>query len=192
MAWLGWLLAIVAGGIAIWLWRQFTAERSRTNELLYEKLDIENQMDALRAQHAVAPPADNALDEVAAHLLGPLHAVQTDLQNADLQLTEYRERVREFDAAVQYCLQPVELIFGADKATLDRLVSHVEGARRKLFEARSGVEKHPLHKGGEPLGGSVGEVRTLSDYVHSLRVPAATTKAGDDETTIDRAVAADG
>lgn len=189
MAWLGWLLAIVAVGIAVWLWRQFAAERARANELLYEKLDIENQLDALHSQQAEAPAADNAFDEIAARLLGPLHAVQADLENADLQLIEYRERVREFDAAVQYCLQPVELIIGADKATLDRLIGHVEGARRKLFEARSGVEKHPLHKGSEALGGSVGEVRTLSDYVHSLR---ASSKAADAETTVDRALAADG
>lgn len=35
----------------------------------------------------------------------------------------------------------MELIFGADKASLDKLVLHVEGARRALFEARGNLEK---------------------------------------------------
>jgi hypothetical protein len=173
------VLAIAAIAVAVWLWRQLAAERARASELLYEKLDIENRMDALHTQQQADAASETALDEVATHLIGPLHAVQADLENADQQLGEYRARVRDFDTAVQYCLQPVELIFGADKAALDRLVSHVEGARRKLFEARTAVEKHPLHKGSETLGGSVGEVRMLSDYAHSLRVAAVL--APDDE-----------
>ena len=59
-------------------------------------------------------------------------------------LTEYRSLVQRYDTAVQHCLQPVDLLFGADKASLDKLVKFVEEARRKLFEARANVENSAL------------------------------------------------
>jgi signal transduction histidine kinase len=66
-------------------------------------------------------------------------------------LDDYRKLVKQYDAAVQYCLQPVDLIFGADKSSLDKLVKHVEDARRKLFEARTALEKSPLLKDAKEL-----------------------------------------
>jgi len=81
---------------------------------------------------------------VANEINAPLGFVKNNVEVIGDMLEDYRKLVQLYDAAVQYCLQPVDLIFGADKSSLDKLVTHVEGARQKLFEARSNVENSPL------------------------------------------------
>lgn len=81
---------------------------------------------------------------VAHEINTPLGFVKSNVEVIGDLLDDYRKLVVEYDAAVQYCLQPVDLIFGADKASLDKLVKHVEEARRKLFEARARVETSAL------------------------------------------------
>jgi signal transduction histidine kinase len=81
---------------------------------------------------------------VAHEINTPLGFVKSNVEVVADLLDDYRKLVKQYDAAVQYCLQPVDLIFGADKASLDKLVKHVEEARRKLFEARATLEKSPL------------------------------------------------
>jgi len=175
LVWLGWLLAVVAIGVVAWLWRELAAERARSHELLYEKIDLENTLDTARSgpQVDTGAVAHDALVAVANRLDAPLGSARAHLEDVGVQIDDYRERVRQFDAAVQYCLQPVEMIFGADKATLDQLVSHVEGARRKLFEARAALQKSPLHKATGPLDGGLGEIEVLADYARALRIPPA-------------------
>ena len=75
-------------------------------------------------------PLGKLLGSTAHELDAPLASVRSQVDHAARQLVDYRTLVKRYDAAVQYCLQPVELIFGADKASLDKLVLHVEGARR--------------------------------------------------------------
>jgi hypothetical protein len=177
MEWLGWVVAVIAAGVAAWLLRALRSERGRSHELLYEKIDLENELDAARsaepADGRTAHAAHDALVAVADRLDAPLGSARAHLEDVDAQIADYRERVRQFDAAVQYCLQPVEMIFGADKATLDQLVSHVEGARRKLFEARAALQKSPLHLAKGPLDGGFGEIDVLADYARALRIPPA-------------------
>jgi two-component system NtrC family sensor kinase len=173
MAWIGWGVAILAMGAAAWLWRQLARERAHAEELLYAKLDLENEMDALRADsaqgvEAAVAAAGVGVGEVARHLHDPLESICRNLESTQADLVDYRGRVKRFDEAVQYCLQPVELILGADKASLVQLVSHVEGARRKLFEARTAVEKNPLHKQANALTTSLDQLQTLSAYTHGL------------------------
>ncbi|MGA9334273.1 MAG: ATP-binding protein [Rudaea sp.] len=81
---------------------------------------------------------------VAHEINTPLGFVKSNVEVIGDLLDDYRKLVVEYDAAVQYCLQPVDLIFGADKASLDKLVKHVEDARRKLFEARTRIETSAL------------------------------------------------
>ena len=172
MEWLGWLLAGVAIGVAVWLWRLLAAEHARGSELLYAKMDADNRGEALQAELAAQAgkvDAARVFVDVADRLDARLMPVCAQLERADGDLADYREHVRRFDAAVQYCLQPVELIFGADKASLDQLVHHVEGARRKLFEARTLLENHPLHGGAAALEGALVEVRKLTAYAGELR-----------------------
>ncbi|MGN6518219.1 MAG: hypothetical protein ACTHK2_02205 [Dokdonella sp.] len=177
MAWLGWVVAVIAAGVAAWLMRALRAERGRSHELLYEKIDLENELDEARngapSDSVAHAAAHDALVAVANRLDAPLGSARAHLEDLDAQIVDYRERVRQFDAAVQYCLQPVEMIFGADKATLDQLMSHVEGARRKLFEARAALQKSPLHLAKGPLDGGLGEIDVLADYARALRIPPA-------------------
>lgn len=176
MEWIGWVLAVIAIGAAVWLRRQLVAERAHNNELVCEKLEADNRFEALDAdQAAKVDPGlfvDNA-DRLGRHL----HAVDETVQQAKTALSDYRECVKQFDAAVQYCLQPVELIFGADKASLDQLVHHVEGARRKLFDARTLMDKHPLHRTDDALDGLPGIVRELATQIDELRARALATPA---------------
>lgn len=169
----GWVVAILAVGIALWLWRHLVHERAHAGELLYAKLDLENEMDLLRADSsqdvaAATAAAGASVGEVARHLHEQLALIRGNLEGTRTELTDYRDKVRQFDSAVQYCLQPVELILGADKATLAQLVSHVEGARRKLFEARTAVEKNPLHKQSDALDTGASELQVLSAYTSTL------------------------
>ena len=169
----GWVVAILAVGIAVWLWRQLAHERAHAGELLYAKLDVENEMDLLRSDSsqdvaAATAAAGESVGEVARHLHEPLESIRGNIESTQADLADYRHKVRQFDAAVQYCLQPVELILGADKASLAQLVSHVEGARRKLFEARTAVEKNPLHKQTDALDAGLGELQALAAYTSSL------------------------
>lgn len=177
LVWLGWIAAIVAVAIVAVLLRALRSERGRSHELLYEKIELENELDAVRNEPApdTSSVAHDALRAVADRLDAPLGSARAHLEDVGAQIDDYRERVRQFDLAVQYCLQPVEMIFGADKATMDQLVSHVEGARRKLFEARAALQKSPLHKATGPLDGGLGEIDVLADYARALRIaPAAT------------------
>ena len=147
MMWLGWIIAVVAIGSAVWLARQLVSERALTTQLRFAKIEAENVTEAMRANHAQAvgtaglAPLGKLLGATAHELDAPLASVRSQVDHAARQLVDYRMLVKRYDTAVQYCLQPVELIFGADKAALDKLVVHVEGARRALFEARAHLEK---------------------------------------------------
>jgi signal transduction histidine kinase len=147
MTWLGWIVALLAIGFAVWLARQLTAERALTTQLRFAKIEAENASDAMHANQAQAigsaglAPLGKLLGATAHELDAPLASVRSQVDHAARQLVDYRTLVKRYDTAVQYCLQPVELIFGADKASLDKLVLHVEGARRALFEARGHLEK---------------------------------------------------
>ena len=184
----GWMLAALAVAFAIWLWRKLAQARAHAAELLYARLDVENQLDLLRVGAcgdvaAAAAAAGASVGDIARHLHEPLETIREGIERTGASLAEYREQVRRFDAAVQYCLQPVELILGADKASLAELVSHVEGARRKLFETRSLVEKNPLHSHAAALDASIEALRNLSAYTRSLldahpdEEPLASTRA---------------
>jgi signal transduction histidine kinase len=183
MQWIGWLAAIVALGAAVWLWRKLVAERAHTAQLLYARIDAENQADTLRANQARVlrtgrlAAIGGLLTDTSQHLHAPLQALQTDIETAARQFADYRELVKRYDAAVQYCLQPVELIFGADKASLDQLVHHVEGARRKLFEARTALEKNAVHAGNRLLKDAADELRPLDGFSRGLLGLSATADA---------------
>lgn len=170
MLWIGWIVALAAVGGASALYRTLRAERAHAVQLLYAKIEAENQRDALQAEQTQALElARQEASACAQRLHAVLGRLRGEIESAGAELGGYRERVRRFDAAVQYCLQPVELIFGADKASLDELVHHVEGARRGLFEARAEMDRHAIHRGTDPLGGAGAGVRALEDLARDLR-----------------------
>ena len=101
--------------------------------------------------------------------------MRSQVDHAARQLVDYRTLVKRYDAAVQYCLQPVELIFGADKQHLDKLVAHVEGARRALFEARAHLEKSSaLDESRHLLETAAESLRDIGALTQSLSQFAAT------------------
>ncbi|HZP64978.1 MAG TPA: ATP-binding protein [Rudaea sp.] len=107
---------------------------------------------------------------VAHEINTPLGFVKSNVEVIGDLLDDYRKLVKQYDAAVQYCLQPVDLIFGADKASLDKLVKHVEEARRKLFEARTALEKTSLLKDAKELLGDASEgLAQLGSLVQNLK-----------------------
>jgi hypothetical protein len=173
MLWIGWGVAVVAAGVAFWLWRQLVAERAHAGELLYAKIEAEDALEALRGEQTAQADANAALLAAAGRIEAPLAAVRLHLDGVGTQLADYRGRVRQFDAAVQYCLQPVEMIFGADKATLDELVHHVEGARRKLFEARTALVQCALHVDTDALERGLDALQVLSGHAATLATTTA-------------------
>jgi signal transduction histidine kinase len=107
---------------------------------------------------------------VAHEINTPLGFVKSNVEVVGDLLDDYRQLVKQYDAAVQYCLQPVDLLFSADKASLEKLVKHVEEARRKLFEARTAVEKSPLLNDAKDLLGDASEGLTqLATLVQNLK-----------------------
>ncbi|MEO8672232.1 MAG: ATP-binding protein [Tahibacter sp.] len=107
---------------------------------------------------------------VAHELNTPLGFVKSNVEVVGDLLDDYRKLVKAYDLAVQYCQQPVDLMFGADKESLDKLVKHVEEARRKLFEARDNVEKSPLlSEAKELLGDARDGIVQLSALVQNLK-----------------------
>jgi signal transduction histidine kinase len=181
MMWIGWIVAVVAIGAVVWLARQLTAERALTTQLRFAKIEAENASDAMRANQAQAvdsaglAPLGRLLGATAHELDAPLASVRSQVDHAARQLVDYRTLVKRYDAAVQYCLQPVELIFGADKSHLDKLMAHVEGARRALFEARSTLEKssaldesrHLLETAAESLRDIGALTQSLSQFAET-------------------------
>jgi signal transduction histidine kinase len=199
MMWVGWIIAVVAIGAAVWLARQLTAERALTTQLRFAKIEAENAADAMRRNQAQAvgsaglAPLGKLLGATAHELDAPLASVRSQVDHAARQLVDYRTLVKRYDASVQYCLQPVELIFGADKQHMDKLIAHVEGARRALFEARTQLEKSSaLDESRHLLETAAESLRDIGALTQSLSQFAATdsadTQSADVNLSLDHAL----
>ncbi|MEO8804190.1 MAG: ATP-binding protein [Rudaea sp.] len=147
---LPWIVIIVL--LAGCGWLVWTLQRTHKQKVALEARQIEAAEELKRLQATQSQVIQTTkLASLGQMVAGVAHEINTPLgfvkSNVEVigdLLDDYRKLVVEYDAAVQYCLQPVDLIFGADKASLDKLVKHVEEARRKLFEARTRVETSAL------------------------------------------------
>jgi signal transduction histidine kinase len=150
MEWMGWVVAVAALLAATLLYTRLRAERAANAQLSDEHAEAIAEIDTLQAAQArLLPAAELAgLGQLAANVgrevESPLGFARGNVEVVGELLADYRKLVKNYDAAVQYCLQPVEMIFGADKAALDQLIKHVEEARRRLFVARGNLEKSAL------------------------------------------------
>ncbi len=107
---------------------------------------------------------------VAHEINTPLGFLKSNVEVVGDLLDDYRKLVQQYDVAVQYCQQPVDLMFGADKASLEKLVKHVEEARRKLYEARATLEKSTLLNEAKELLGDASEgLAQLASLVQNLK-----------------------
>lgn len=197
MVWIGWVVAAIAIGIAVWFHLQLRNERATTRRLDDELVDALTEVDALREiQGQLVPASEEALlGRLASGLVGGVQAPLADavarVGAVGASLDDYRALVKAYDNAVQYCLQPVEMIFGADKAGLDQLVGHVEDARRKLFTARAALEKSSLLVDARQRLGEVAQALAGSDALASALRRVAQPPADGDEAGSDPVAALD-
>ena len=150
MLWISWILALVAFGAVGYLVMRLRDERAANQNLRNERMHLADEMESMKEHQSrmmQAMPmslAGQMAAIVASEVSAPLGIAHSSFEGVGELLDDYRQLVKNYDAAVQYCLQPVEMIFGADKAGLDQLVKHVEEARRQLFNARRELEKSTI------------------------------------------------
>ena len=145
--------------LAVCVWLGFALLQARRGNLVLRAGQSESEEELKRLQatqsqviHTTKLASLGQMVAGVAHEINtPLGFVKSNVEVIGELLDDYRTLVQQYDTAVQYCLQPVDLIFGADKSSLDKLVKHVEEARRKLFEARTNLEKSPLLKDAKEL-----------------------------------------
>lgn len=154
----GWIVAaavLLLAVIVIWRLRSRLAEsRDGAEELRVAwhqaQEEVEQQRSDAMLGRMLAELAPGLAREDAPPEAPPEALIET--------IVEYRRRIHAYDSAVQYCLQPVELMPGADEDDLDKLLEHVTGARKRLFEARTAlVEDDMLQRLPELAGKAVGK-----------------------------------
>src|ERR1044072_5047354 len=107
MAWLGWGIAIVAGGCAVWLPRELASERALTTRLRFAKIEAENATDSMRQNQSRAieaaglAPLGKLLGATAHELDAPLASVRSQVDHAARQLIDYRTLVQRYHPAVE-------------------------------------------------------------------------------------------
>jgi signal transduction histidine kinase len=144
-------------GVCAWLGFELLKARRKNLVLQAGQAETEEELKRLQATqsqviHTTKLASLGQMVAGVAHEINtPLGFVKSNVEVIGDLLDDYRTLVKQYDAAVQYCLQPVDLIFGADKSSLDKLVKHVEEARRKLFDARTSLEKTTLLKDAKEL-----------------------------------------
>ena len=144
-------------GVCAWLGFELMKARRKNLVLQAGHAETEEELKRLQATqsqviHTTKLASLGQMVAGVAHEINtPLGFVKSNVEVIGDLLDDYRTLVKQYDAAVQYCLQPVDLIFGADKSSLDKLVKHVEEARRKLFDARTSLEKTTLLKDAKEL-----------------------------------------
>jgi signal transduction histidine kinase len=168
------LVLLLAAAISLGLAAQKLRRENETLRSQHEQAAAEmKQLQSSQAQviHTTKLASLGQMVAGVAHELNtPLGFVKSNVEVVGDLFDDYRKQVKDYDAAVQYCLQPVELIFGADKASLDKLVKHVEDARRKLFEARAVVMKSALvGEAKELLNDSRDGITQLASLVQNLK-----------------------
>lgn len=183
MQWIGWIIAVAALaalGLVVVRLRDERRMHARLREQHAQAVaDIEQlqERQARLVEASARAPLASLATSIARDVDAPLELARGNVELAAGRVEDYRRLVKAYDAAVQYCLQPVEMIFGADRASLDQLVKHVEDARRKLFAARTELERNPalgqlrelLGEANTRLGRPVAVVQSLARFAPAAR-----------------------
>ncbi len=155
---IGWIVAaavFLLAAIVIWRLRsQLDDQSGQTEELRTAWHQSQEELEQQRSNAALGRMlgdlAPSLVQEATVPAAPPEKLVQT--------IVDYRRRIHDYDSAVQYCLQPVELMPGADEEDLDKLLEHVTGARKRLFEARAAlIEDDMLQRLPEVVQQAVGQ-----------------------------------
>jgi len=157
MDWITVILLVVALAAIVQLWMELSRQKKQTLSANFAVEEAQRELDRLQAAQAQTIHVTR-LAALGQMVVGIARDTNVTLGFAQNNLTmlvelldEYRELVQRYDTAVQHCLQPVDLLFSADKESLDKLVKYVEEARRKLFEARANVESSALPRNARQL-----------------------------------------
>lgn len=184
MHWLGWGIAVLLAGLIGVVVSRLRGSRADATRLQERCAQQALELDQLRQQQprlehlARRASAAEVFDATGRAIESGLEEMGIQIDQACEGLAEYRQLVSAYDAAVQICLQPVEMIFGADKAALDQLIKHVEDARRALFIARSELEKsRGLVQANVLLEESTDNLSALAELAHGLHTVAAVASA---------------
>jgi len=181
MDWVIIVLLLVALAAIVQLWLELARQKRQTLSANFAVEEAQRELDRLQAAqtqtiHVTRLAAlGQMVASIARDINVPLGFARNNIRSIIELLEEYRGLVQHYDTAVQHCLQPVDLLFSADKASLDKLVKYVEEARRKLFEARASVESSALpQKAGQlladaddGLGELVERAQSLKDFARS-------------------------
>lgn len=200
MDWIIIVLLLVALAAIVQLWLELTRQKKQTMSANFAVEEAQRELERLQAAqtqtiHVTRLAAlGQMVASIARDINVPLGFARNNIRSIIELLEEYRGLVQSYDTAVQHCLQPVDLLFSADKASLDKLVKYVEEARRKLFEARANVESSALpRKAGQlladaddGLGELVERAQSLKDFARSDSDATALVDVGE---RIDRALA---
>ena len=181
MDWIIIVLLLIALAAIVQLWLELSRQRKLTLSANFAVEEAQHELERLQAAQAQTIHVTRlaALGQmvvgIARDISVPVGFARNNLGLIDELLEEYRGLVQKYDLAVQHCLQPVDLLFSADKASLDKLVKYVEEARRKLFEARANVEssalprnaKQLLADGADSLGELASRAQSLKEFARS-------------------------
>jgi len=157
MDWITILLLLIALAAIVQLWMELSRQKKQTMSANFAVEEAQRELDRLQAAQTQTIHVTRlaALGQMVVGISRdidvPLGFARNNIAIIVELLEEYRELVQHYDTAVQHCLQPVDLLFSADKASLDKLVKYVEEARRKLFEARANVESSALPRNSKQL-----------------------------------------
>jgi signal transduction histidine kinase len=176
MDWIIVVLLLIALAAILQLWLQLSRQKKLTLSANFAVEEAQRELDRLQAAQAQTIHVTRlaALGQMVVGIARdtnvPLGFARNNISIIVELLDEYRELVQRYDTAVQVCLQPVDLLFSADKESLDKLVKYVEEARRKLFEARANVESSALPRNARQLlVDSNDSLAHLSASVQSLK-----------------------
>lgn len=154
MQWIGWLAALLMALGAGWFLHAWRSASARANELFYEKIDLENELDTMHAERVANPPPPPPTVQPDPGPPAPVIdtvVIGSQLDELAAQIEEYRACNRAYDAAIQHCLQPVEMLIGADPQTQAAALGHINAARKPLFAARQAVQKASLNRGNTAI-----------------------------------------
>lgn len=143
----GLMIFFAAIAIAALLWRLRVALIRREQlerDLAVHKDEVHRLRDGSERMPIAVESDQLAQLPIAAarQIAAPIDSAREQLAGVGDRFADYRALVSEYDAAVQYCLQPVELVIGTDMCMTDPdslavMIRHVDGARRRLFAARA-------------------------------------------------------
>ncbi len=136
---IGWIVAAAAVVLALLLVLRLRSQLASSRAQSEESRRVLHQVQEEAEKQRSDAVLGRMLGDLAESLVHEPSAPTTLPESLVEVLVDYHKRVHDYDAAVQYCLQPVELMPGADEDDLEQLMAHVTGARKRLFQARAAL-----------------------------------------------------